>query len=735
MSAKKHPSNSTLEFLNDTPILTSKRDLLNRSTYADALAARIINWNGQESLVIGLCGEWGCGKTSLKNLVTEQILAEESTIDILDLSPWQVSGHASITDLFFTELLLLLDDQEEPKSKNLANSVRTYSATMRFVGPLLTAIGGAFTSAHPVEGASVAAVGQTLSTSGKLAAEGAKIIDLAKNKPLSLIDQKRRVAAEMAKNERKILVVVDDIDRLTPIEVGEVFQLVKVNADFPNMIFILIFDYEVVRAYLDAKFVGRGRGYLEKIIQVMLHVPHTPRERIHEILIEGLTQIDNSLNFGECWDNYRWRELWRKGFRKYFDNVRNVYRVLSSFNFHLGQFRYARALEVNPLDLFALEILKIMEPDVYNQLVDEKDLLLDLRYNDGGQGSAQRERQKVDVEKILNCASDDARLSVQSILEMLFPKVFFSFGQNDESFLRDMRVCHSFFFDRYFNISLSQSDVSQSNVVDFIASLSDIRKLKKICSKSIREKTLGKTIRAVEANIEEVSVRRLEKIIKNLNEVGDDFPIPPDIFSVALDAYDCISPAARIIEKGLMTMPDKHQRFVVLKRAISQSKGYRIVLMLAIHERRDSDSFYNFILNDEDALELSRLACECIKRAAYLGRLEKHRDWAETMEVWRKWDLEEVKKWMDSRVSSAMDVLWLINSIMDTSQVAGKKLITRRRLNLGYFEIFMSLDKAKILLKNVRGERLSKTNELALKAFELAIENPDSKDAGYVIQN
>ena len=57
----------------DRPIESAAEDRLERAGFAQQLANRIAAWQGHESLVIGLYGDWGTGKSSVKNLVIEHL--------------------------------------------------------------------------------------------------------------------------------------------------------------------------------------------------------------------------------------------------------------------------------------------------------------------------------------------------------------------------------------------------------------------------------------------------------------------------------------------------------------------------------------------------------------------------------------------------------------------------------------------------------------------------------------
>src|SRR3989442_13176396 len=62
-----------LTFSPDLPIASASEDRLNRSSFASALATAIRNWNQGSSLVVALYGDWGSGKSSVKNMVLESL--------------------------------------------------------------------------------------------------------------------------------------------------------------------------------------------------------------------------------------------------------------------------------------------------------------------------------------------------------------------------------------------------------------------------------------------------------------------------------------------------------------------------------------------------------------------------------------------------------------------------------------------------------------------------------------
>jgi hypothetical protein len=80
----------------DRPNKPPQLDLLGRDSFAARLADDIRGWQGQDSLVIGLYGSWGCGKTSLKERVLSHLRDRDPDYPILDFNPWQLSGSGNL---------------------------------------------------------------------------------------------------------------------------------------------------------------------------------------------------------------------------------------------------------------------------------------------------------------------------------------------------------------------------------------------------------------------------------------------------------------------------------------------------------------------------------------------------------------------------------------------------------------------------------------------------------------
>jgi predicted KAP-like P-loop ATPase len=355
----------------DRPIKHADQDKLSRSGFAAQLAKDIASWRGDDSLVIALYGSWGAGKTSVKNLVLESLRRSRRKLPVLEFNPWQFSGTGGIAGQFFHDLGVSLAVKQTEADDPAERSTRLsqYSKTLTLGGLASKAMGTLLLALGYAEGGVVYSAGEGMGKAGEVTKAGAEALPVRAQKTgTSTSELKEAVSTAMRHLKKPLLVVIDDIDRLTTAEILEVFQLVKANADFPNLIYLLLFERSIVANALNSVSGERGYEFLEKIVQVGYDVPVAEQSALQTVLFDGLNALLGSSGVSRRWDADRWSRLYLDGLRPYFRNLRHVYRFLGSLSFHVEQFRTGNYFEVNPVDLIGLEAIRVFEPTVFERL-------------------------------------------------------------------------------------------------------------------------------------------------------------------------------------------------------------------------------------------------------------------------------------------------------------------------------------------------------------------------------
>ena len=236
----------------DRPISSLSEDLLGRGSFAVAMANAFIEWKGKDSLVVALYGPWGSGKSSVKNMVLELMRKHEDVPAILEFNPWAWSGRDRIFGAFFEEVGIAIGKgSDKEHAKALATMWRKYGAHLSFAGIVVNAIKmGTQAVGIPVVPLVLEGVATGTRKASELA-EGAAKAHQAASEDEPLEELKNALAESLGRLKAPLLVVMDDVDRLTREEIRTLFQLIKANADFPRVVYFLLFDRRVVEKALN----------------------------------------------------------------------------------------------------------------------------------------------------------------------------------------------------------------------------------------------------------------------------------------------------------------------------------------------------------------------------------------------------------------------------------------------------------------------------------------------------
>lgn len=434
----------------DLPITKSEDDKLNRYSFAKSLAKTLLQSSFSSSFTVGLYGEWGSGKTSLLNMVFEIVESTDSSIVVLKFNPWLCSEPKQLITQFF---------------KQMATAIKMKKPAMDHVWELVDQYADVFDAASviPIAGTVFSAAGGILNKKAK---------KHVAQRASDLQGMKDQIMQKLAEENLKIIISIDDIDRLSEEEIISVFQLVKALADFPNTIYLLAFDYEVVIHALSKVQYGDGKEYLEKVIQVPFEIPAPSMTSIHDSLFLGLNTILGDIP-EDRWDKETWAELFQFGLKKYIRSIRDVIRYTNVFSLKYELLRY----ETNPVDLLGLTCLQVFEPVIYSRLSGYKEVLC------GTSESYSYEWQKNEEEKAkkaMDALIPDPQIlanveAAKTVLGILFPRVQAIIGSSyhtgryytHKSFLINGNIAVSTCFDRYFSLTLEE-DAIPKVIVEYL---------------------------------------------------------------------------------------------------------------------------------------------------------------------------------------------------------------------------------------------------------------------------
>ena len=351
----------------------------------------------EQGFTIAVLGEWGSGKTSVMNMVAETLEDDLTPTAVIRFNPWLFSNADDLVARFFRELSAQLGQREFKGLKDVLNA--------------FTKLGQSLAPLSPVPGTTVIATVVALLT---------KIF----NRPSSLLKIRGNLTKALSKSSSRIVVLIDDIDRLEIRETRELMRLVRLTSDLPNIVYLLAFDRRhVAKSLRDDE--AEGLRYLDKIVQISYDIPTLRKQILGSTLFRSL---DNVIQQGKLAELDK--EVWQ---RVYFEIVRPLLRTMRDVK------RYTNALpttfdiigeEVALADVLGLEALRILKPRLFDTLKAQADNLVDTD-SPSGLGKPQEIRDKEAKEalqEMLERAGDDREV-LRSVLEILFPVTHKSLGR------------------------------------------------------------------------------------------------------------------------------------------------------------------------------------------------------------------------------------------------------------------------------------------------------------------
>ncbi len=508
-------------FKPERPIESEEEDFLWRKVFSNDLWKALLNWKEDESLVLGIYGKWGSWKTSIINLAKKYIKSssKDNKPTIIEFNPWAFSDSNNLGNNFFLELAKQLDMKGfGEKDKEIANKLAYYWAILNFVPSEVTIPGfvNVVLAVFTVISFSVPFWFANIVIDFIWYIFGAilLLVNLSKGilwsfinlfekrsvyKQKSITQLKEEIKQELASRDRKLLIVIDDIDRLNKSEIHEIFRLVRVNADFPNTIYLLSFDREIIEANLEESPWISWKDYLEKIVQVNLDVPYVNKNKIDKFLFKELDRIlewlpKKALTF--FGNDSHWSNVYHSGLWDFFRNVRDVKRFINGLEFNITLINNGGVLEVNPIDFIAIEAIRLFVPEFYSFMRSRKNIFTmndkELEYVGSG-----KDFRKLEIENGLSRCSDDYRESTRKLIKQLFPYVDNSLkGQNvsydygwQKTWGKQLKICAIKNFDSYFTgISWGdEEELSQLEIEKILESTKSKSKFEKVDTLSTKK--------------------------------------------------------------------------------------------------------------------------------------------------------------------------------------------------------------------------------------------------------
>jgi predicted KAP-like P-loop ATPase len=603
----------------DRPLLDPQDDQLGYALFARHLALSLRKMVPGDGFVVAIYGPWGSGKTTLLNFLFhyfQQDSPDDQPI-IVPFNPWWFSGHEKLAKHFFDQFHVSLT-ASNVVTGDLAEKIGDFAG---MVSELPATIHIPYISI------------------GNIAVEFTPLKPTIKN----IVKLKMEIAEELRKQPRRIFVAVDDIDRLNPEEIRQLFGLIKSIADFPNIVYLLTFDKRVViEALREAQGIS-GENYLEKIVQAPFELPLPDQSSLYRLLLEKLEMLMAGTPEG-LFDQTYWGSVFINGIERFVSTPRKINLLTNTLSVTYAAVRG----EVNPVDFIAIETLRIFAPEAYHMIRTYPE-----KFTGRELMSSRLDQLRQFHESWIIQVAEEDREAVKGMLTRLFPKLEnvwenLGFDRPLEAVWRKrLRICSPELFPIYFHLALPPGTISHGEIMAILSLVNDPQafsaRLLELADQVRPDgftRLLGFLNRVMDYTENEIAPESIPSIFLSLFDVGDQLIRSEDESSGKLPIGND-QRLTQIILQLLRRLTPK-TRFEPLRAAISKGRAVFTSVKIVMELSKLADKYAHDehakvapLIRHNDQLSLEDLVLSKVRQASKEESLLMCPKLPELLSLWR----------------------------------------------------------------------------------------------------
>lgn len=422
-------------------------DILDRSQYIDELYSIItghFNDPLAKPVTIALYGEWGEGKSFIVESLISKVSRQNTNIICSKIELWKLfipEQQKNITEGFFQHLLI-----------DLSSHIRSLAFKSR-IKQLSHSLQGNVTLTDKI-------------SHGLLTLT---IFPWGNNSPEQLLEN---IEKELSQHDKKLLIILEDLDRLEPDELIKSIRLLRsIQSIASGAIFLFVCDQSKLEELCRKK--GLGPDYLQKFIQYETHLPPYSYEQIKAYIKREMSDywhtqhLINKETVASAIDDVFQHE----DVQELVKNMRHARRLIGG----LKKSYAASVSEICMQDCIELEILRQNAPFIYRHIQENPDIYLAKHIESYLVPDSDEKIRDENNEKLLRLITTEnysikKQKSIAGIIQRIFPKTHndknYSPYSNREKL--NYRLQEPMFFHRYFYKRTPDTEVQNAEIIELI---------------------------------------------------------------------------------------------------------------------------------------------------------------------------------------------------------------------------------------------------------------------------
>lgn len=310
--------------LHDCPITKEDDDIFNLKDKIRKIVSIIKDSDKNKTWSLAVTAQWGIGKTSFINCIVNQLEKEKYKIEVLVFNPRTSKSVATIQEDFFTQFTCILSKYDS----RCSHVIKDYMSALQLI-------------------------------------DNRGLVEKAIHfyRVWNKVDLKESIKQTLKRIPKKVLVVIDDFDRLSKDEILEVLKLIDSNAAFPNIFFMTAYDKKQVNKYFGDIGNAEDACFVDKFFNLEFAIPLRPYIYISRFIEGELNKKFPANNNQEIQFNGIVTSF-QNLFQQYVPTLRDAKRYINQFALDYKEVEGDVVLH----EFILVQLIKYRFPEEYNQL-------------------------------------------------------------------------------------------------------------------------------------------------------------------------------------------------------------------------------------------------------------------------------------------------------------------------------------------------------------------------------
>lgn len=492
----------------------------------------------------------------------------------------------------------------------------------------------------------------------------------------TLEQEHSRLSAALNEQEKKFLVVIDDIDRLGTEDALQMFRLVKSVGRLPNVIYLLAFDRLLAESMIAERFPSEGPCYLEKIIQGAFDLPLPDPDDLMHTILKTVEQVMGSPPEPQM---QRFWNLFYEIVAPFIRTPRDAIRLGNAIRVSWP----AVSEDADRTDFLALETIRLFLPRLHTAIRSHPDMLCGVE--PGGRGSRDGISERYEAVFLSGLNDRETQIARQALFR-LFPRMQSVWSnmwhsESHREWKQERLVCSETHFPTYFTFSVPEGAITSAELRELLQAAGNAERIaevmRRMASQTRRRGGTRASLALEELSIwaDKIPTEDLPELFKGLFSVADEINIKAD----ERQAFSIGDNPLRIhwvLNRTLRERFDQEERSEIIETACQNAAlGWLLdisVTCMGHHAREETNDREPAepLVTMESAQRLRDLSVRRVQ--ANSSELLKQRELLRMLHNWKHLsDASEVRRWTDTQMVEERFIVLLAENFVHRSWSQG----------------------------------------------------------------